>query len=70
MSRRSNPNCEICNQLSFNDLEKTENRPTAFWECVQVTSCQLLSRVDPLLMKLVERWPRLEDSTRKAIEFG
>ena len=69
MSKRrgSNPSCEICNQLSDNDLEKFKNCPLAFWECVEDSDCPIVSRVDAELLVLVNRWPDLTESIRVAI---
>lgn len=46
--------CEICNQLSGNNLDIFEKRPFAFWECVEVSSCPLMSRADSTLIQLVK----------------
>ena len=65
--RGSNPSCEICNQLSGNDLEKTENCQLAIWECVEVNGCPILSTIDADLLILVRRWQSLGLATREAI---
>ncbi len=61
------PSCEICNQLSCNDLEKIENCLLAFWECVKVSACPILSTNDTDLLKLIHLWPSLSPATREAI---
>ena len=55
-------------QLSGNDLEKIENCPLAFWECVEGICCPFLSLNDTQLLKLLDRWPKLTDATRSAID--
>ena len=52
---------------SSNELEKIENCPIAFWECVGDRACPILSHNDADIMKLIHSWQSLGPATRKSI---